>query len=141
MNNKDAFWVLLIICIWCHVIDDFVLQKPTLCDLKQRDWWRRLIGIDFENSPYSCDYIMALAMHSMSWSVSILLPLIAHSLLTTPSIDGLFIWSAFCVNALIHGIVDDMKANKLQLNLVEDQLVHLVQIAATTFIYVYRTFI
>lgn len=30
--------LLILICLFCHVLDDFVLQVPILASLKQRDW-------------------------------------------------------------------------------------------------------
>ena len=138
---RDIFWLLLLLCMWMHVLDDFVLQKACLCELKQRDWWQKLIGHEFKATKYAQDYIMALVMHAISWSVSIALPLILYSLYTGMALDCLFFWTACCVNAVIHAFVDDMKANRLMLNLVDDQAIHIVQIVVTVFIYVHRTLI
>jgi len=38
-------------------------------------------------------------------------------------------------NMLIHAFVDDLKANLMKTNLIEDQLIHLVQIALTFMIW------
>lgn len=108
--------------IFCHIFDDYVLQG-ILASMKQRKWWE-------ENAPnpmYEWDYVVALVMHSMSWSFMIMLPIAIYF--------GFSIGTEFCVlfvsNTLIHAIVDDLKANKLKINLVTDQTVHMMQIAAT----------
>jgi hypothetical protein len=56
----------------------------------------------------------------------ILLPVMIFT--TTP--DAV-IWAFFVINALIHYYVDNLKANELKINLVEDQSVHLLQILTT----------
>jgi hypothetical protein len=38
---------------------------------------------------------------------------------------------AILANMLIHGIVDDMKANRKKINLIVDQLIHLAQVVIT----------
>lgn len=106
--------------LFCHVLDDYVLQG-ILKDLKQRSWWE-------SNAPdpkYANDYLMALACHAMSWSFMTLLPMAWHY--------GFQVPPAFCamflVNALVHAIVDDQKANKRSINLVQDQCLHFAQIS------------
>jgi len=108
--------------IFMHVLDDYVLQG-VLAQMKQRSWW-------VENAPdplYKNDYLMALWMHSLSWSFMIMLPL---ALYTYCDVGILFV-IGFIVNAAIHFIVDDLKANKHCINLWQDQVVHLIQIAIT----------
>ena len=61
---------IFIFMIFCHIIDDYTLQG-WLANAKQKIWW-------FANAPdklYKYDWIMALAMHSMSWSFMIMLPI------------------------------------------------------------------
>ena len=69
---------------------------------------------------------MALVMHSMSWSVMIIIP--AMVMLSIPSyiLLGLFI-----INAAIHYYIDDLKANQRKINLILDQSVHMAQGIAT----------
>ena len=139
MNNaNDTFWILLMLCIYMHVIDDFVLQKPCLCDLKQKSWWEKQIGYGFSRSDYSHDYIMALFMHSVEWAIGMLLPMFLWTAYKGIPFDSLFFWTACCVNTVIHAFVDNMKANDLAINLIEDQITHLVQIVVTLTIFVTR---
>lgn len=37
----------------------------------------------------------------------------------------------FILNVIIHGLIDDIKANKGKINLVQDQTIHLIQIFIT----------
>ena len=112
--------------IFCHIVDDYYLQG-WLASAKQKKWWE-------ENAPqklYNHDYIMALIMHSMSWSFMIMLP-IAISM--SYNVSMLFV-IVFILNAVIHALVDNLKANKLQISLITDQLIHLLQIFATASIF------
>ena len=108
--------------ILAHIVDDYYLQG-ILASMKQKKWWLEQKGY---KDMYKNDYTMALLMHSMSWSIMILLPVMIFT--TTP---GAVIWAFFVINALIHYYVDNLKANELKINLVEDQSVHLLQILTT----------
>lgn len=113
----------LLLMILAHIIDDFVLQTTCLSQMKQESWWLN----HKEYKPmYRNDYVMALLVHSMSWSIMILLPIIF--LLEIPQIS---ILTAFCINTVIHCLVDDLKANRGKLNLIQDQTIHLIQIIIT----------
>ena len=118
--------LILLGMIFCHIVDDYYLQKAgSLAFLKQKDWWK-------ENAPdpmYKYDYIVALIMHSFSWAFSItLLPLI-YSIITGRGY-GLIIYT-FLLNVVLHAIIDDLKANDKKINLIQDQCCHLLQIAMT----------
>lgn len=121
----DKIYIFLIM-VFLHIVDDYYLQG-WLASAKQKKWWE-------QNAPqqiYKHDYIMALVMHSLSWSFMIMLP-IAISLKFTFS---WFYLIAFLINATVHGFVDNLKANKLKINLIQDQTIHIVQIIATVIIY------
>lgn len=93
----------LFLMLFFHIVDDYYLQG-ILAYMKQKQWWR-------ENAPnpmYQSDYIAALLMHSLSWSFMIMLPIaVTLRFSITPEYIILFI-----LNAIIHGTVDDLKANK-----------------------------
>lgn len=64
MNN--VFTILAM--VFCHIVDDYYLQG-CLASMKQKKWWQ-------ENTPqklYKYDYIVALIMHSMSWSFMVII--------------------------------------------------------------------
>lgn len=110
--------------LFCHVFDDYKLQAGVLNNLKQKKWWREQPEY---NECYRYDYIVGLIMHSISWSFMIMLPLAIYLSfnITLPFVI------IFLCNVLVHAVVDDLKANRKVINLVVDQAVHMVQIAAT----------
>ena len=116
--------------IFLHIVDDFKLQQGLLANLKQKNWWR---NHQEYKDVYKYDYIPALALHAFSWSFMVMLP-IAVAL----HFDLGYWFIAYLCNMIIHAIVDDLKANKLKINLVEDQLVHIFQILITWLIFVFR---
>ena len=114
---------MLLWMIFFHIIDDFVLQPVCLSSLKQRSYWQ-------ENAPdklYKHDYICALIMHSISWTFMIMLPIAYfHGFNITPGIFGTFLF-----NVAVHAFVDNLKANRKEINLWQDQLIHIGQILLT----------
>jgi capsular polysaccharide biosynthesis protein len=122
---KEFF--ILLAMIFFHIVDDYYLQG-WLASAKQRMWWKN-------NAPdkmYEDDYIMALFMHSFSWTFMIMLVPI---LLNINNLSILYVF-AFGINLLIHAVVDHAKANLKILNLIQDQLIHLFQIYVTWLIFV-----
>ena len=114
--------------IFCHIVDDYYLQG-ILASMKQRRWWEE----NYPQKSYSYDYIMALAMHAMSWAFMIMLPVAAYMDFRPTNI--FFVMLA--VNSVIHALVDDLKANKHKINLIVDQCIHLVQIVVTAIVLLY----
>ena len=108
--------------IFCHVIADYNLQG-WLASAKQRSYWE-------QNAPeklYKYDYIMALIMHSISWTFMVMLPI---AYIQKFNVDILFL-ILFIGNIIIHSIVDHMKANEKILNFWQDQFMHMIQIGIT----------
>lgn len=118
------FIKILLFMILLHIIDDFVLQPISLSNLKQKKWWKKQEGY---SDKYKDDYKVALAIHSISWSIMIHIPLV----IMFPSLGQLALLISFIANAVIHYYIDDLKANKLKINLFEDQMVHFWQICTT----------
>lgn len=117
--------LILFSMLFCHIVDDYYLQG-VLASMKQKSWWEK-------NAPdklYKNDYIMALFMHSFSWSFMIMIPIIVYIMTSGIELKEWLIIPYF-VNMAIHAIVDDLKANKRVINLVQDQIIHLVQIIVT----------
>lgn len=113
---------ILLLMLFAHIVDDFYLQG-ILASMKQKTWWEKS---QWYKPLYKDDYKMALLIHSMSWSIMILLPTIFLLNIT----NG-FLCSIFIINAAIHYYVDDLKANKLKINLTTDQTIHFIQIVIT----------
>lgn len=113
---------IFIFMIFCHIIDDYKIQPPVLNNLKQKSWWK-------ENAPdplYKNDYKVGLIMHSLSWSFMVMLPIAIYYKFDI-SIAFIII---FILNAIVHGFVDNLKANHHKINLVTDQSIHIIQIMA-----------
>jgi hypothetical protein len=115
--------------IYGHLIDDYVLQD-VLAKLKQKKFWE-------DNAPdklYKNDYKIALVCHALEWSISIHIAqflYIIHRGLLDNRMISLVICLSIVINAAIHYVIDDTKANKLKINLIQDQLLHLLQIGIT----------
>ena len=116
---------LLLGMLFLHLVDDYYLQG-WLASAKQKSWWEK-------NSPdklYSHDYIMALCEHAFSWTFMIMLIPTVFNYVCNHNIPvDYFLF--FALNWTIHSIVDDLKANKKDINLVQDQLFHIIQIILT----------
>jgi small-conductance mechanosensitive channel len=103
--------------IFAHIVDDYYLQG-ILAKMKQKSWWEK-------NAPaelYKYDYIVALFMHAFSWSFMINLPTLLVSN------DYILMCIYMVVNTLIHAWIDNDKANRHHINLITDQICHLIQI-------------
>lgn len=98
----------LIAMLFAHTYADFCSQG-IMASMKQKEWWRRQEGY---GEFYSKDYTMALVNHSLQWSFCIMLLM-------------------FFANIFLHYLVDNYKANKHTLNLIQDQFLHLIQILWT----------
>ena len=104
------------ICILLHIIADFNLQG-ILANLKQQKWWRD----NYPQAIYKNDWIISLALHSISWSTLTFLPFCADK----------HFFPVVIAQSIIHFLIDHLKANKLCISLVQDQLMHIGQIGGT----------
>lgn len=123
--------VLLLAMLFCHIVDDYYLQG-WLASAKQKSWWKK-------NAPdklYKNDYIMALCEHAFSWTFMIMLIPTIYTYFNPCDLAYKFYVFVFCFNWTIHCIVDDCKANKKNINLIQDQLIHIAQIVMTWIMFV-----
>lgn len=114
--------LILFFMIFFHIVDDYYFQG-WLASAKQKSWWEK-------NAPdelYKYDYLMALFMHSFSWSFMIMLPLTVQTIL----IGGKWYPLQYISNLIIHFMADDLKCNKKKINLIHDQTIHMMQIIFT----------
>lgn len=116
--------VLLLVMLFCHIVDDYYLQG-WLASAKQKSWWKKNAPVKL----YENDYIMALCEHAFSWTFMIMLVPTIYTYFNSQDI-GLYTFM-FLFNWVVHCIVDDCKANKKSINLIHDQLIHIVQIVLT----------
>ena len=110
--------------MFCHIIDDFHIQG-ILADLKQRMWWKNNVTEKAFGHRYDNDYLAALIIHGFEWSFIVHIPV-----MFTIGFEPI-VFISMCMNSILHAFIDDLKCNRLKLNLWQDQLLHLVQIAAT----------
>ena len=127
-------FLILPVMIFMHILADFNLQGY-LATLKQKSYWE-------ENAPdkmYKEDYMVALFLHSFSWSFMIMLVPVIYILNFTVSINTEFsvIIAFFFINIVVHAVTDDLKANEKILNLKQDQFIHLIQIVSTFLVLIY----
>ena len=119
--------VLLLMFLF-DIIDDFVLQPICLSKLKQKRYWiEECKKYNLNILKYDTDYITALLIHGLSWSIMIHVPLMFLGGIR----DDFFLLLSVLLNTVIHAIIDDLKANKLKINLDVDQCLHGLQIVIT----------
>ena len=111
-----------LIMILLHIIDDFVLQPICLSKLKQKSFWETYVKDD---EKYKFDYKVALVIHALSWAIMIHLPLMVIG------VNDYGVLLSVIINTIIHAWIDDEKANKLNITLFEDQIMHLIQVGCT----------
>lgn len=104
-----------------HMFADYTLQG-CLANLKQKAWWDKQLENVPNKGKYRNDYRAGLVCHSLYWSLIVCLPLLMAG--------GNWYLANAAVHGLAHYVVDDMKANKLAINLVQDQLLHMAQLLA-----------
>ena len=120
---------LFLFMVLLHFFADFTLQG-ILADLKRKSWWRAQCqkhGV--ASSMYEYDHICGLVCHSLYWSLLTFSPLI---FLRASALQAL---ALVVINTAIHAVIDNAKANQYKINLSQDQLLHLAQIAFTMVIF------
>lgn len=125
---------ILLFMVFLHIVADFNLQG-ILSSLKQKRFWNKenIAKECSEISPakafilehkYRSDYLVALFVHSFMWIFIVMLPI---ALKMNFKINIIFIL-LFILHLIIHMLTDNLKANKLKISLLEDQLIHFIQI-------------
>jgi len=113
---------MLLTMLFLHVVDDFGMQG-IMGSMKMKSWWDK----QTKDPKYQYDYVPVLFLHAFSWSFAVMLPIAAATGFRT---DWIFT-ALLVLNTAVHAWVDDMKANRLKINLVQDQACHVAQILAT----------
>lgn len=116
MNKSLAIFVLMFIC---HYFADFVFQGQ-IALYKQKSWWKD----NYPDKKYKDDWLISLLIHSVFWTLAILTPSILFGVLNNVIYFALLL----SFNSIYHAFVDHLKCNKLCINLVTDQVCHVVQI-------------
>ena len=134
MTTNDLI-LLIIAAIALHIFADFHLQG-ILADLKQKRWWLENVFDKGFNHRYDKDYLAALAIHGLEWSILVHVPfLIMMCYLYYPE-NPIILFGSVLIQAVLHAVIDDLKCNRFKLNLIQDQALHFVQIMIITMTYV-----
>lgn len=123
---------ILITMILLHVLEDFHLQG-ILANMKQKSWWDKQI-VDFppkKANKYRKDYVISLMVHSLENAIFVTLPIIINDLYYTFTVNkDNSLWIAWLLDiwliAYFHYWIDDLKCNKMKINLIVDQLLHFI---------------
>lgn len=108
----------LILMLFLHLIDDYKLQG-ILADFKQKRWWEK----HTPDKKYKDDYLVALFEHSFMNSVMIHIPIYLFICK-----DMSVIIYTLALATIVHAFTDHLKANELKINLLQDQLIHIITI-------------
>ena len=122
--------IVLVAMLFCHIIDDFKMQG-ILASMKQRNWWKE----NASDKMYRKDYLMALIEHAFSWTCAIHIPVLIYCLATDSYKNPVIYVVVFLFDWFLHALIDDAKANKYRINLIQDQILHFIQIFLTWFLY------
>lgn len=120
--------LLLMTMIFFHIIADFNIQG-ILAQMKQKSFYEQY---RYKVNLYRYDHIVALLMHSFSWTFMIHIPGIMYLILMGKWSMFENEWTVylifFIVHMIIHALTDHAKANWYLINLVMDQTMHILQI-------------
>lgn len=152
----DTVGLVILLTLLAHTLADFHLQG-ILAKMKQKQWWVEQIDdatvqeimeyftpgtveeqdLDIYKKQllgrYSADYMVALLIHGLEWSICVSLPSV---LLLATQFDWVHVILFTVAMGMLHSIIDDMKANSHSINLVQDQLLHICQIVFMLWIYI-----
>lgn len=127
--------LLLFIMLFMHVFADYQMQG-ILANMKQKSWWKSQVP-EVDKTKYKNDYKAALLAHSFEWAFVMMLPILYNIYYRLWGFDGhsVLVGSVYilllALNTIVHYEIDDAKANKRQINLKEDQMLHVGQVVFT----------
>ena len=118
--------ILFLFMVFLHIFDDYVLQNA-LARLKQKSTWEEYVK---ETPMYKNDYKMALFEHALEWTLVVHSPFMVYAYIH--NMDGIEKIAVLIISVVLHTtvhyITDDMKANAKKINLIQDQLIHFLQV-------------
>lgn len=142
--TTEIMLTLLVAMLFCHCLYDFHIQG-ILAQMKQKDWWYDQFAKVSQKQPeremseiirtYGNDFGVALFIHGFEWAVFITIPLFVYVWMYDMSYAAVLVMIP--VNAALHAMIDDMKCNKMVLNLAQDQLCHICQIVLSFILFVW----
>lgn len=126
MYYLEGYWILALMVL-CHIIVDFHTQG-ILASMKQKKWWADNVPAMGFTHKYDKDYLAALFMHSVEWSIVVHIPFVVFYC-SNPVVLASVVFNAFA-----HMFIDDLKCNRMKINLITDQTLHIIQIVASVLI-------
>lgn len=93
-----------------------------------------------ENHPnrlHENNFIMTLCEHAFSWACVTHIPIIIYLIVAGIEISVFCFTALFIFHWLIHFMTDDLNVNLLKINLIQDKIIHILQIVVLWFIYVF----
>ena len=117
LNPIELLLFLFVTMLFLHIIADFLVQNNFMATYKQKKNW------NIKDGKYENDYKIVLLVHSFSWSFITFFPLLIYT-------KNIRYWICVLImNTFFHALIDDSKCNDLTIDLVLDQLLHIIQIA------------
>ena len=123
--------IIIFSMLFLHIIADFCVQNEFMAKFKQKKEWDKYFVERHEGfscpRKYNKDYIPVLFVHAFSWAFITYLPLlhyVFYSKILMPETWCIFV----LIQTFVHMYIDNKKCNKFEINLITDQLLHLLQI-------------
>lgn len=124
--------LVLLIMIYLHILDDFVLQN-CLAKLKQKDHWTDIVK---DHPLYKYDYIMALIAHATEWTTTVSIPIfISFFIKPVDTFLKVIFLIIYVITIALHAHIDNRKANVKDINLIIDQFLHVIQTIGLWFVF------
>ena len=123
--------ILLLTMIWFHIVDDYYLQG-ILVKLKSKIHWQ-----DMPNK-FKNDYKMALFEHAFSNVFMFHIPIFYCYMKAYVYLDIYSLLFTFIISLIIHYNVDDIKMNHGSINLMIDQIIHIINIVVVWMFYTFH---
>lgn len=123
MMKLSIFLMIWLIMVAIHVLHDFNQGEP-IANMKQKDWWKE----HYPARLYRNDYIIVLILHGVLWSVLVSIPIFVFRYCIYDEVYNSLIVFSIIINAMVHAFIDHLKANRKCISLLQDQILHLLQL-------------
>jgi hypothetical protein len=130
MSITDVNVLVLFSMIFMHTIADFRTQG-ILTSMKSIKWWKN----NYPDKLYQYDWIMSLFIHAFQWTFMITIPGVIYWIIYS-EFNLAYYLILVVVNTIIHMLIDHSKANLNNINLIIDQICHILQIIGSFIVFV-----
>lgn len=124
---QTAFYMICLLAttILMHLLADYPLQG-ILASMKQKKWW----GQNAPGPMYKRDWVAGLICHSAMWGIMCAIPSVAVCCWLGDWAMGVATLGLMAAAIALHCAIDDLKANRRAINLLQDQSLHILQLLA-----------